>query len=241
MGQYKKPCFWRLNRLLSMLALAFVFLLTALAKTEPARTPAVAPIQLQVLDWLAFGSGCKASKVKPTRDVQIKHLLGETYKANITLGRLELNLGDKEKGLSECAIRISLQPKPGTRIANVVLRTKVVAHKDDSAHFRSHVLLLLGETLVASHNWDLKPQDFAKHRDEEIILSAGSSARFPMPRMGCGQPQIIGLDYTLEGKRENFAKPDGKQQAGPENWLRAGGKQDPDSARIEVYFEKCSN
>ncbi|NBW80561.1 hypothetical protein EBR21_02295 [bacterium] len=244
MNSCKKSLSLRHDESFPALVAMILFTWPAFAKTATARTPNAATIQPQILDWLAFGSSCKSSKEKPSGDVQIKHSLSETYKASISIGTLELNLADKEKGLSECAIRISLQPKPETRIANVIVRTKISAYKDNSTHMRSHVLLLLGETMVASQDWDLKPQDFAKNRDEEIILSAGSSSRYPMPRMGCGQAQIIGLDYTLEGKRENYPKADekaGRQQSSPEIWLRAGGKQDPDSARIEVYFEKCSN
>lgn len=209
-----------------------------LPRTAPQST---SEAQIKILDWLAFGSGCKSSKDKPSNDVKIKHTTGDSYQAIVEFERLELNLATKPSGLSECAIRISIQPKPGTRIANIVARTKIVALKDSASHLRSHVLLLIGENTVSAHSWNLKPEDFARNRDEAIILSAGSSSQFPMPRMTCGQPQIIGLDLTLEGKKINSPEAKGEPFRNQETWLRAGGKNVPEAAKIDVYFEKCSS
>ena len=124
------------------------------------------------------------------------------------------------------------------RVSHILAQSTLLASKDSNTHLRARLLLLLGESLLAKREWDLKNSDFTRHREENIILSSGSSSEFEMPKIGCEKPQIIGVDYTFEGVREKDTQTPGQNL--DEISLRtktngAGGE----SARIEVSFEKC--
>jgi hypothetical protein len=157
---------------------------------------------LSIIDWLAFGSGCNASKSKSSKEfVRIGQTGPNSFEIQLYTGGLKLKMGDRPAALTECAVRLSLQPAPATRISHISVRTALLASKDDSIHLRSHALMMAGDTLVGRNTWDLSPADFARQRFQNIFLSAGSTAETAMPRSACGKPQIIGLDFTFEGKR----------------------------------------
>lgn len=192
----------------------------------------------QILDWVAFGSGCRSSKSNPQKEVGVLNSIATTVISKIRINSLVLDLSQKQKGLSECAIRLSVQPPAGMRISQILAQSTLLASKDSNTHLRARLLLLVGESLVAKREWDLKKNDFARHREENIILLSGSSSEYEMPKVGCEKPQIIGVDYTFEGVREKEIQTPLKNQ--DEITLRtkpigAGGE----SARIEVSFEKC--
>jgi len=198
-------------------------------------------------DWLAFGSGCNSSKSKPTQDVQLETTSDSRFSAKIFMQSLRLKMEERQSGLSECALRLSVQPAASYRISHVSARTRLMATKDQSIHMRSHILLLVGDTLVARQSWDLRTVDFARHRQQDVFLSAGSNGIEMMPRTECGKPQIIGMDFTFEGKRvaESTQKTTTKIAQPAESSelktvsLSAGDKGE--SATIDVFFEKFSN
>lgn len=198
-------------------------------------------------DWLAFGSGCNSSKSKPTQDVRLETTFDSKLSAKIFIQSLRLKMEEKQSGLSECALRLSVQPAVSYRISHVSARTRLLATKDQSIHMRSHILLLVGDTLVARQSWDLRTVDFARHRQQDVFLSAGSNGIEMMPRTECGKPQIIGMDFTFEGKRDSASiqKTAQKMPQPAESSelktvsLTAGEKSE--AATIDVFFEKCSN
>jgi len=208
---------------------------------------AASPITPMLSDWLAFGSGCKSSKSKPSPDVRLETTFDSKFSAKIFIQSLKLKMQEKQIGLSECALRLSVQPAASYRISHVSARARLLATKDQSIHLRSHILLLVGDTLVARQSWDLRAVDFARHRQQDVLLSAGSNGNEMMPRTECGKAQIIGLDFTFEGKREGESTHKNTQKmALPAEVselktvsLTAGEKSE--SALIEVFFDKCSN
>jgi hypothetical protein len=212
--------------------------LSAASKAQPPRQTRKSDWDgFQLLDWIAFGSGCRSSKKEPSRDVAISFLKTDRFITKMAVRSLELNLDGKEKGLSECAIRLSLQPKNGTRIAGISARAKIHANKDNASHLRANVLLLLGESVLAKRTWDLSQPDFAKKREELINLYSPTTSPSASNEDTCNKPQIIGLDFTFEGLRTlQKAK---QEQIKDSVWIRAGQNDDAESVIIEVQFEPC--
>ncbi|MEN9809626.1 MAG: hypothetical protein RLZZ488_1193 [Pseudomonadota bacterium] len=193
----------------------------------------------QILDWLAFGSGCQRAKEKGDAKVSLSHSFENSLLARLHIEKLRLNLGGKKQGLSECAVRISVQPPQGQRISHVAARTTLVASKNETAHLRARLLLLIGQSMVDSHEWDLPDKQFARGLEQLVLLSAGKKSEHPMPVLNCGAAQIIGLDYTLEGLHKGPVAPAAKSND-DEVWLQTLTKKEKDSAQVEVFFEKCN-
>lgn len=212
----------------------------ATAQSRAPATPAAGgeSVQPQILDWLAFGSGCQRAKEKPDANVSLSHSYATSLLARLHIQKLRLSLARKNQGLSECAVRISVQPPQGQRIRNVAARTALVASKNETAHLRARLLLLVGQNAVDSHEWDLPEKQFARGLEQVILLSAGKKSELAMPVLKCGAAQIIGLDYTLEGLRKNTGAPAENINI-DDVWLQTITQKEKDSAQVEVFFEKC--
>jgi hypothetical protein len=192
-----------------------------------------------ILDWIAFGSGCQKTKERADADVALLHSYKNTLLARLRMQNLTLKLAGKKQGLSECAVRISVQPPRGHRIRHIAARTTLVASKNETAHLRARLLLLVGQNMVDSHEWDLPDKQFARGLEKLILLSAGKKPELPMPVLNCDAAQIIGLDYTLEGLLKSTGAAEAKQSNNDEVWLQTMTKKEKDSAEVEVFFEKC--
>jgi hypothetical protein len=195
------------------------------SRGHPADSKKSSKSTLTVLDWLAFGSGCNLSKDKKVGGgVQIEKSENGRYQIRYQLGNLKLILKDRTSGLIECALRISLEPESGTRIKHVSAKTGLMATKDSATHLRSRTLLMVGDAVAARH---------ARRRHQGVYLSSDSSTENLLSGKECGKPQIIGLDFTFEGKKETQDK-NSKEQQGAEISLDRPEENHP---KADVQFE----
>lgn len=213
----------------------------AATRPSPNTPPSSSPAPSRgagVGEWLAFGSGCRSSQKSPSQDVTFESTQGKTLLVKFLIRSLRMELNDNPSGLRECALRFTVTPDSNFRVSHVQASTSLHAHKDTDTHLRAHLLLMLGESVIARQRWDLSPQDFARHRTEKFNLSAGATSETPMPTTKCNEPQIIGLDYTLEGLRAQSHQ--SKEKRSEKAWLATPLGTEMHNAIIEIFFEKCA-
>lgn len=155
--------------------------------------------------WFALGSGCRARSDLPgnVEMLEIKPLHGESsgihrvkflFKDFKLDGRV-VTAGMKRFG-RECAIRLNINPPPGKKIVALSANTAISVAKD-----RGYDLDVLSEfklgavSLGLSHRTFKQSESFVE-RDFDISLSAGKGQTALLPHLGCGEPKIIGFDYS---------------------------------------------
>ena len=200
--------------------------------------------------WHAFGSGCRASSEKPG-GFQVRSI-SDASGIIIHFEPHEFGLALKKglKGVRECALRLAIEPAKNFKIKTLRARTLLEATKSDGDRLRSRVLLLLGDSLIARHEWDIQKNEFAKHRDEEAIIYPEPVALELFKKNQCGKTQIVGLDFTFEGVRgeHHKTKVTDEKRIGTER--EGGGRADDQAtlrlkpshpAVIEIIFEQCKH
>lgn len=189
----------------------------------------------RISEWLAFGSGCRGSSKQGTQEVQFKSIYAQTILAQFLPVSFFLQLPAGEKGVRECALRVSVEPPPDVRIKHVLARTRLQASKTDAVHLRSKIVLLIGDHLLASKSWELQKNDFAKMRDEMFTLVPGTRSELSMPKIECGKPQIVGIDVTFEGISADIPK---ENQRTEDSFLKIYPKT---PVELEIFFEQCKS
>jgi len=176
-----------MNPIHPFLVLTTNLLLLGEALANPGNHASKAKTQQQlnnvgIAEWVAFGSGCQASSKKPSPEVQFTTQTGETLLSTLHFKDFRLNLKDTDKGVRECALRMTVEMPPNKRIASIQAQTHIEANKTDGMHLRARVMMLLGDSQIANRVWDLKKNDFAKHRNEQISLLSGSTSETALPK-----------------------------------------------------------
>lgn len=206
----------------------------AAALCQASSPPSVARTA-RIKEWLAFGSGCRASSQSPRSDFFIETIFSNRIRTLLKVKRFELELPHGGKSVRECAFRMVVSPPPDLRIKHIQARTRLQANKSPDDHLRARLLLLLGDFVVDQKTWDLDKTDFARYRDEFITLVAGAKNEFAPPTPECGKEQIVGLDFTLEGVSES-QPPQYKHAHNEKAFLRVH----PETVtEIEVSTEDC--
>lgn len=185
-----------------MLTFAFVVSLSS----APARG-ATKPV---LNDWFALGSGCRAKSDLPG-NVKMEALASDparphAYRVKFTFVGLELRGDTAEKQVTqfarECAVRLNINPPPGKKIVDLRAETSVIASKDLGATLDLNAELKLGATSLGSVRRTLAANARSQASEEKIELASNSNGGIALPEMTCGQPKIIGFDYSWIAKRD---------------------------------------
>jgi len=187
-----------------------------------------------VKEWFAFGSGCKASSKSGSRNLTIQNHPGDSLKAELALADFVLKIAAGGSGVRECAVRLTVETQPGYRIKDIGVKAHIQAKKVDTVQFRSRVLLLVGDRLIARREWDIAPLEFARYRNQGLFLAPGVQSELSLPQLPCGKAQIVGLDFTFEGL--THVGKEQSQTVNEESLLRMVPGL---PTELEIFFEKC--
>jgi hypothetical protein len=153
-------------------------------------------------DWFALGSGCKAKFDLPESDVSVMfHGPSDggdwVHHARFRLEKFELYAnGQPTKLARECAIRLNLNPPPHARIVSVRAETSVESEKPKAADLVLFSELRIGNTPLARTSQHFDAKGPRRKTAESFDLSSGKDPAMPMPELGCGEPKILGFDFT---------------------------------------------
>jgi hypothetical protein len=198
------------------------------ARSAPSTARAAGAADRPVLNtWFALGSGCRA-RSDASGDVSMEPLPIDPTQPNVYRVRFHLNdfraasdevrPGASEKASAnfarECAVRLNVNPPEGQRLVRVRAATEVVADKGPGAKLTVRGELKLGNTTlgVASAIHDQGIALF--HHDEPITLVPGDGGE-PLPKLACGEPKILGFDYTFLVERPSSSDAAHVTLAGP--------------------------
>ncbi|MEY2988420.1 MAG: hypothetical protein RJB13_1941 [Pseudomonadota bacterium] len=203
-------------------------------------------VQGKLAQWQAFGSGCRASSESPGEFVVTSIIKESRLVVQFKPHKFGLALKKGLQGVRECALRLNVEPAPKHKIKTIHARALLEATKSDGDRIRSRILLLLGDSLIARREWDLQKNEFARNRNEETVIFPEPVTMNFFKQSHCGQPQIVGIDFTFEGVRNNEKPKNLSDEKGTST--EGGGHRDEESVlrlqpshptTIEIVFEKC--
>jgi hypothetical protein len=221
------------------LAIAFIAATAAAARKDKAEATAqAATTATPVLnDWFALGSGCRAKSDVPG-DVVAEPLAADPARPNVHRVRFHLDSyklaspmvteGVGLKFARECAVRVNINPPAGKKIVKVTARTQVAVDKSAPVKLTVASELKLGKQSLAK-NLSVTPEGEAvQGRLDDVYLVPGGEGAESFPTLECGEPKIIGFDYTWIAER--------KAQADGVN-VRVGGDR---ALEIEAELADCN-
>lgn len=192
-----------MKRWLNASALSISMMLTLMSSSAGA---VVKPV---LNDWFALGSGCRAKSDLPG-NVRMETLASDPARPNVhrvkfVFSSFELHGDTAEKQVlqfaRECAIRLNINPPADKKIVDIRAETYLVSSKDLGASLDVNTELKIGSTSLGATRKVIGPEARSQVTEERIDL-AGNSKENPMPELSCGQPKIIGFDYSWVAKRE---------------------------------------
>jgi len=163
-------------------------------------------------DWFALGSGCRAKSDIPG-DVTKENLPADPmqpdlHRVRFHLDQLKLSsdtLGDKTpvKFARECAVRLNINPPAGKKIVSVRARTAV--REDKAAPVKLTVVseLKIGKSTLGRKLAEFPAGSEVKGEARTIELAPGKEPGQDFPALECGEPKIIGFDYTWIAERSS--------------------------------------
>jgi hypothetical protein len=187
-------------------------------------------------EWFALGSGCRA-KFDIPGDVTMEDL-GESknlpgYKHlrfkinNLVLDQSAQKSMDRDFG-RECAIRLKVEPGNGLRIADVVADTALNISKSRAMKLTVASDLKLGQASLQNSRSDFESNVKVLDLPKKISLKPTAASEDLLKNLQCGEPKIIGFDYTFIASTKK-----------PANNLEV--KLDGDKTLdLHVKLEKCS-
>ena len=165
-------------------------------------------------DWFALGSGCRAKSDLPG-NVRMEGIPAEAgvpdrYKVKFVFSDFTLR-GERvdpgvEKFGRECAVRLNINPPEGKRIVGIRARTKVIAAKDVGPSLDILSELKLGAVSLGKVQRRLDSAARVSVHEDIVDIEAGEGATDPLPQLGCGEPKIIGFDYSWVATRAKNQK-----------------------------------
>lgn len=155
-------------------------------------------------DWFALGSGCRA-RSDLAGNVEVKMRSDRGHSTGIHAARFffknfnlaESNIGrDLRQFGRECAIRLNINPPPGKKILALHAQTKFVIRKSQGYALDLLTELKLGPVSLGLDRQKFLVSDVQDYRPHAVSLSAGHGLATGLPQLGCGEPKIIGFDYS---------------------------------------------
>jgi hypothetical protein len=180
-----------------------------------AAAPAGATSKPVLNDWFALGSGCRAKSDLPgnvkMEGVPVNAGTPDTYQARFFLRDFALN-SDAIKTASkkfgrECAVRLNINPPPGKKIVGLKAVTSLMATKETGPELDLLAELKLGSVSLGQSQARFGESARVRQREEKIELLAGIDSKIPLPQLGCGEPKIIGFDYSWIATRAEMGDP----------------------------------
>ena len=197
------------------LLLLFFWVFTSMvqaAHTKPIAPPLVAN-GIEILDWLASGSGCKGGATLPPGNVTMqiqrdtknpRHMEITFQLANYTLEGANPINPEHPTFARECAFRIAVQPNEKMRIQNISARSSFQIEKDKGAWVGIQARLVavthgLKEWNRAFEtNWDVRKETVP------LVLEPDATGRNQLKSMECGESKLLGVDLSVLNKRDSF-------------------------------------
>lgn len=161
-------------------------------------------------DWFALGSGCRARNDLPG-NVKMEGVPADAgsqdlYRAKFTFTDFALKGeafdASRKKFGRECAVRLNINPPAGKKIVGIRARTKVSTAKETGPALDILSELKLGAASIGRIQRKLDNTARVAGREDIIDLEAGAGTSEPLPQLGCGEPKIIGFDYSWIATRE---------------------------------------
>jgi hypothetical protein len=158
-----------------------------------------------ISDWFALGSGCRARPSEPgdvsmteVKDPAKPHQLTALFKLEPYQLQSSTRAPDASKQFArECAVRMAVNPPPGTKIKRVSARTQLLSTKSEGAQ-----LTLLGELLIGDVQLGRLLVEHAAGtahtgKEQVIDLAPGTAPGPQMPALTCGQAKLVGFNFTF--------------------------------------------
>ncbi|MFO0679495.1 MAG: hypothetical protein U0169_23415 [Polyangiaceae bacterium] len=163
-------------------------------------------------DWFALVSGCRAKNDIPG-DVSLEAIPADPmrpdlHRVRFHLDKLEIS-SDKlgaatpVKFARECAVRLNINPPAGKKI--VAVRAHTQLQEDKSSHVKLTVAneLKIGKSTLGRTLVEFPAGSEAMNMARAIDLAPGKDPGQEFPALECGEPKIIGFDYTWIAERES--------------------------------------
>jgi hypothetical protein len=183
---------------------AFVSWFKWLVIFAAAVTPAYGVTKPVLNDWFALGSGCRAKFDLPgnvrMEGVPATQSASDTYQAKFVFKDFALTQSVAPESLAkfgrECAVRLNINPPAGKKIVGIKAITSVVASKEPGPQLDLLAELKLGSISLGNAQAKLSDASRVRQREEVIELQADALSKEKFPQLGCGEPKIIGFDYS---------------------------------------------
>lgn len=155
-------------------------------------------------DWFALGSGCRARsdligdvemKLQPDRDNPQRIYAAKFFLKNLRFDEVHKSTNATRFGL-ECAIRLNINPPPGKKIVSLHAQTKMAVAKNLGYELDLLAELKLGPISLGQKTRKFGVADVQDSKLYKVLLSAGKNSATELPQLGCGEPKIIGFDYS---------------------------------------------
>jgi hypothetical protein len=235
----KLSLFGRMGRL-SVGIFTLCMPLVALANVAGAQTEKTDSTPLPLFgEWIAYGSGCKASD-KGKGDAELilpqgKELTSAANQFKIILKlpdyKLDSANGNPRKSQNfarQCSLRVGFNPPAGKRIKMITAKTEVMMSKASPVDLLVSQEVKLGSKTIASNSFRSDPGTELKDRSETIVLSPTQDTRPHFESKKCGFGTLVGIDQTFMALRKNNT--DAVYVA------LSGEKQ----IEMEIHLESCS-
>ena len=164
--------------------------------------------------WMAAGSGCMGTSQEKGNVALAEsswngkgrqHLALAFAVSGYSLRPLEKSANGAEPNklhyARECAIRFSVNPPKGMRLATVTSRTTATLSKDAQADLLINAILKVGSASVAEERRSFDKSLSFQNRDELLDLIPGRSPELDMPALSCEESKVVGADLTFLTKK----------------------------------------
>lgn len=196
----------------AMISVGVVLTLSACGTEASAQSTAEGSIVINVKDWTAAGSGCRARKNKAGDVSFVDNTLVPASSSNISLLKFKLpkygltsppeNPATSLTFARECALRVVAQPPKNFRIRSVAARTPVQYSKSAKTALKMQYMLRLDGEIVAHSLTEIEKGEAIQNREENTVLTGEQNLAENFGDIGtCGTPQMLGFDYTFIAAR----------------------------------------
>jgi hypothetical protein len=195
-------------------------------------TPLMASSKPVLNDWFALGSGCRARSDLPG-NVKMEIIApyvssADTYQAKFVFKDFALTpdvaVKSPKRFGRECAIRLNINPPAGKKIVSLKAVTKVIATKEPGPELDLLAELKLGSVSLGNAQTKLGDASRVRQREEIIELQADAGSKEAFPQLGCGEPKIIGFDYSWIVTRKSTQRIPMRVELGKEKALTIEAK-----------------
>ena len=196
----------------ALVSLGVLLSLCACGAEASDKSTAEGSIVINVKDWTAAGSGCRARKSKAGDVRFVDSDLVTASSSKISMLKFKLpnygltsppeNPATSLTFARECALRVVAEPPKNFRIKSVAARTPVQYSKDAAAALKMQYMLRLDGEIIAHSLTEIEEGETFRNREQQTILSGQRNDHENFAQLStCGTPQMVGFDYTFIAAR----------------------------------------